>query len=101
MCAKNACACGTAPKLIFPCSGGSDVGALTDQADGLAAIRIIVAAAPGWMHPGGWLFFEHGYDQAAAARDLLVAAGFAAIEQHCDLAGIVRASGGRYCISRE
>ena len=29
---KSACACGTAPKLIFPCSGGSDVGALTDQA---------------------------------------------------------------------
>lgn len=26
------CACGTAPKLIFPCSGGSDVGALADLA---------------------------------------------------------------------
>jgi len=25
------CACGVAPKLIFPCSGGSDVGAITDQ----------------------------------------------------------------------
>lgn len=29
---KNTCACGTAPKLIFPCSGGSDVGELTDKA---------------------------------------------------------------------
>jgi len=29
---KKTCACGTAPKLILPCSGGSDVGALTDQA---------------------------------------------------------------------
>jgi len=29
---KQKCACGTAPKLIFPCSGGSNVGALTDQA---------------------------------------------------------------------
>ena len=29
---NKACACGTAPKVIFPCSGGSDVGALTDQA---------------------------------------------------------------------
>jgi len=28
---KNTCACGTAPKLIFPCSGGSDVGELTDK----------------------------------------------------------------------
>ena len=26
------CACGGAPKLIFPCSGGSDVGALADLA---------------------------------------------------------------------
>ena len=25
------CSCSAAPKLIFPCSGGSDVGALTDQ----------------------------------------------------------------------
>ena len=30
--AKNQCACSIAPKLIFPCSGGSDVGAITDQA---------------------------------------------------------------------
>jgi len=29
---KATCACGSAPKLIFPCSGGSDVGELSDQA---------------------------------------------------------------------
>ena len=29
---KSTCACGTTSKLIFPCSGGSDVGALTDLA---------------------------------------------------------------------
>ncbi len=29
---KQAGACGGAPKLIFPCSGGADVGALADQA---------------------------------------------------------------------
>lgn len=29
---KTTCACATAPKLIFPCSGGSDVGELTDKA---------------------------------------------------------------------
>ncbi|MEW6164051.1 MAG: peptide chain release factor N(5)-glutamine methyltransferase [Pseudomonadota bacterium] len=75
--------------------------ALTDHADGLAAIRRIVATAPRWLAAGGWLLFEHGYDQAEAARMLLVAAGFTEIVQHADLAGIVRASGGRYCISRE
>ena len=26
------CACGSAPKLIFPCSGAADVGAVADQA---------------------------------------------------------------------
>ncbi|MDP1606806.1 MAG: peptide chain release factor N(5)-glutamine methyltransferase [Rhodocyclaceae bacterium] len=71
------------------------VGALTDHADGLAAIRHIVATAPRWLKPGGGLLFEHGYDQERAVRDLLVAAGFADIEQHSDLAGIVRVSGGR------
>ncbi|MDP2169177.1 MAG: peptide chain release factor N(5)-glutamine methyltransferase [Rhodocyclaceae bacterium] len=69
--------------------------ALTDQSDGLAALRHIVAVAPRWLKPGGSLFFEHGFDQAAAVFDLLVAAGFTGIEQHRDLAGIVRVSGGR------
>ncbi len=69
--------------------------ALTDHADGLTAIRRIVAEAPRWLGEGGWLFFEHGWDQGDAARELLCAAGFEAIEQRRDLAGIVRASGGR------
>ncbi|MCE9614751.1 MAG: putative zinc-binding protein [Lentisphaerae bacterium] len=29
---KRACACGSAPKLIFACSGAADVGAIADQA---------------------------------------------------------------------
>jgi uncharacterized metal-binding protein len=32
MTAKNTCECSTAPKLVFACSGGSDVGELTDRA---------------------------------------------------------------------
>jgi len=77
------------------------LGALTDHADGLAAIRRIVAEAPRWLGVGGWLLLEHGYDQQAAVRSLLEDAGFGSIEQHRDLAGIVRASAGRYCFSRE
>ncbi len=68
---------------------------LDRSADGLDAFRRIVAHAPSWLVPGGWLFLEHGYDQAAAVRALLATAGFVDIEQHRDLAGIVRASGGR------
>lgn len=29
---SSACACGAAPKLIFPCSGAADVGAIANQA---------------------------------------------------------------------
>jgi release factor glutamine methyltransferase len=62
--------------------------------DGLAAIRRIIAAASRFLVPGGRLYFEHGYDQAEAIAALLSEAGYAAIEQHRDLAGIVRVSGG-------
>jgi release factor glutamine methyltransferase len=63
--------------------------------DGLDAIRRIIADASRHLEAGGWLLLEHGYDQAAALRELLAAAGFGDIEQHRDLAGIVRVSGGR------
>jgi len=69
--------------------------ALASGTDGLDAIRRIVAAAPAHLAAGGRLLLEHGYDQGAAVRELLKAAGFADIEQHRDLAGILRVSGGR------
>lgn len=64
--------------------------------DGLDAIRAIVELAPAHLLPGGWLLLEHGYDQGAALRELLEAAGFTDIAQHRDLAGILRVSGGRW-----
>jgi release factor glutamine methyltransferase len=67
--------------------------ALACGADGLDAIRRILAEAPRYLAPGGWLYLEHGYDQAEAMRTLLEEAGFGNIEQHRDLAGIVRVSG--------
>ena len=70
--------------------------ALTDQVengDGLACIRQIVAGAAAHLSPGGWLLFEHGYDQGAASRNLLTAAAFKAALTHPDLAGIDRVSG--------
>jgi len=69
--------------------------ALASGADGLDAIRRIVAEASRHLVAGGWLFLEHGYDQAEAMRALLTEAGFTSIEQHRDLAGIVRVSAGR------
>jgi release factor glutamine methyltransferase len=69
--------------------------ALACGADGLSAIRRIVAEAPAHLAPGGALYFEHGYDQGEAVASLLADAGYRDIEQHRDLAGIVRASGGK------
>ena len=68
--------------------------ALTDGADGLACIRRIVADAPTHLNPGGWLLFEHGYDQGPASRNLLTAAGFKSVTTYPDLAGTDRVSGG-------
>lgn len=70
--------------------------ALTDGepgGNGLACIRRIIADAAIHLKPGGWLLFEHGYDQGAASRNLLAAAGFKDAFTHPDLAGIDRVSG--------
>ena len=71
------------------------INALQSGADGLDAIRQILADAHEHLRAGGWLLLEHGYDQAFAVAGLLAVAEFEAIEQHRDLAGIVRVSGGR------
>jgi release factor glutamine methyltransferase len=68
--------------------------ALVAGEDGLNDIRRIVAAAPAHLAPGGWLLFEHGYDQAQRCRALLTAAGFGQVTSWRDLAGIERVSGG-------
>lgn len=69
--------------------------ALASGADGLDAIRAIVREAPAHLHPGGWLLFEHGWEQGAAARALLREAGFAQVETRQDLEGRDRVSLGR------
>jgi release factor glutamine methyltransferase len=68
--------------------------ALTDEADGLDALRRIVAGAAAHLAPDGALWLEHGYDQAAAVRGLLAGHGFVAIRSGRDLSGIERTTGG-------
>lgn len=69
--------------------------ALSCGRDGLNAIRTIAAAAPAVLRPGGWLLFEHGFDQDAAVRALLEEAGFAEVETVRDLEGRGRVTQGR------
>jgi release factor glutamine methyltransferase len=69
--------------------------ALEGGAEGLDAIRRIVAEARPHLIAGGWLLFEHGYDQASPARQFLQAAGYEDVFSARDLAGIERVAGGR------
>lgn len=68
--------------------------ALVGGVDGLEALRAIAVQAPAHLAASGWLLVEHGWDQAAACRALLGAAGFRDIASWRDLAGIERVSGG-------
>lgn len=70
--------------------------ALTPGPDGMAAIERIVDGAPAHLEPGAWLLLEHGFDQGAAARQVLQRHGFTAVATRRDLAGQERCSGGRW-----
>jgi release factor glutamine methyltransferase len=71
--------------------------ALASGIDGLDDIRRISAQAKVHLNNGGWLLFEHGYDQAERVRALLQQAGFSEVFSACDLAGVERVTGGRTC----
>ena len=70
--------------------------ALASGSDGLEDIRNITAQAPEYLKAGGWLIFEHGWDQAEDVASLLQTAGFADVQHRHDLAGIARCTGGRW-----
>jgi release factor glutamine methyltransferase len=66
--------------------------ALSPGASGMEALRRIVLGAPAYLLPGGWLVLEHGAGQAAELASTLVAAGYARVRCHPDLAGRDRVS---------
>lgn len=70
--------------------------ALTDGVNGLAAYDAIIGGAQGRLKPGGWLWLEHGFDQAEAVTLRLGQAGFMQIKTFYDVAGQPRVSGGSY-----
>lgn len=70
--------------------------ALVGGRDGLDHLRLIIAQAPRYLASSGWLLFEHGYDQAAVSRELLIEAGYVECVSERDLGGHLRVSGGRW-----
>jgi release factor glutamine methyltransferase len=64
--------------------------ALVSGADGLEALREIVAGSREHLRKGGWLMVEHGMTQGASVRSLMLSSGYWEIATHRDLAGLER-----------
>ena len=64
--------------------------ALDGKADGLYFYRRIITEARSYLKPGGHIFFEIGYDQGEAVKNLLLEDGYTDVEVHQDLAGLDR-----------
>lgn len=68
--------------------------ALTPGPDGLSAIREISRLAKAMLVEGGWLMFEHGWEQGSATRQIMQEAGFSKLETFQDLQGHERVTVG-------
>lgn len=66
------------------------IGALDGKEDGLFFYREITSQAFGFLRGGGYLFFETGYDQAEAVKDIMEQAGYREITIVRDYAGLDR-----------
>ena len=70
--------------------------ALYAGSDGLDSIRQLVADAPRWLRPDGWLVMEIGSTQGPEVAELLRAVGYEDIEITVDLAGHDRVASARW-----
>lgn len=71
--------------------------ALTPGSDGLSAIRQISQLSRSKLVDGGWLMFEHGWEQGPATREFLQTVGFINIETLQDLQGHERVTVAEKC----
>jgi release factor glutamine methyltransferase len=69
--------------------------ALVSDGQGLGDIERIVAGSRSHLREGGWLLFEHGWEQAPAVAAILADAGFDAVQARADIEGRPRCTGGR------
>ncbi|MGB0447364.1 MAG: peptide chain release factor N(5)-glutamine methyltransferase [Pseudomonadales bacterium] len=58
--------------------------ALVAEDAGLADIKTIAKQAWPLLNKNGWLLFEHGYNQGAQVREILLASGFDAVQTKLD-----------------
>ena len=72
--------------------------ALVSGPDGVEAIHHIIENAKNYIKPSGWLFIEHGYNQAKILKDLFEKNGYRHIENAKDIHGVHRVTFGQYSI---
>ncbi|MBR5359842.1 MAG: peptide chain release factor N(5)-glutamine methyltransferase [Lachnospiraceae bacterium] len=70
--------------------------ALDGSADGLCFYKKIADEAPAFLHKGGMLYFEIGFDQAKAVSAILSDKGYKDIEVYKDLSGNDRVIRGEW-----
>lgn len=70
--------------------------ALTAKNAGMSDLEHIIACAGPYLSTSGWLWLEHGFEQAGAVRECLQQSGFQQIQSRQDLQGYERVTGGRW-----
>jgi release factor glutamine methyltransferase len=72
--------------------------ALVSGPTGIEAIQYIIENAKNHIKPSGWLFIEHGYNQAIILKDLFEKNGYQHIENAKDFHGVHRVTFAQYSI---
>ena len=72
--------------------------ALVSGPTGIEAIQYIIENAKNHIKPLGWLFIEHGYNQAKILQDLFEKNGYQHIENAKDIHGVHRVTFAQYSI---
>ena len=73
--------------------------ALVADQRGLADLATIITQSFSRLVVGGWLLLEHGYQQGAEVRTLMVAGGFDAVRTERDLGGNERVTVGQLTVN--
>ena len=77
---------------------GEPMDALVAGPSGTEAIQHIIKNAKNYIKPSGWLFIEHGYNQAEIVKDLFKKNSYQHIENAKDIHGVHRVTFGQYSI---
>ena len=77
---------------------GEPSDALVAGPAGTEAIQHIIKNAKNYIKPSGWLFIEHGYNQAEIVKDLFKKNSYQHIENAKDIHGVHRVTFGQYSI---